>query len=469
MNCQTIFFRSLLLVLISLTTIPVFGQNCAGYEKEMEEYFLNFQTGDQVNIRKIESVYVRCPQPTDKMSLIYHYFKALEVWTAPYLSDESAYHDARFYYEQAAPSFPYLLKAPPKDNFFVTVFFDRAIELETQLGIESIVVQSTSPVQRSRGMDGDPLQSEPGDWKKYTPQQKVTTGSTYRTDGNAATPNTLRKSEYRGGEYRTRSMDEVAQTTEKGEVYGNVGTLNELDALSYLRHQREWDAATLRSKDIAVGATSTYRTRGDIEGSGSPTPDRDYFYNGLTCIYDNLVVRRQPGETAQPVGMVRFGETVARLEGVSPVKQGQLSYISVRLMGGQLGWVPIDAIVPEGKLAAITRPTQGYLSLNFQNAERRNMILFRASELVVMEKVDNGYILVTTRNGEKRAWINGIGELSIDPLDVEIAGKIHDALKQNNLTARKAQLQRIRAIPGYEQSELAYVVKELLAESYSMN
>jgi hypothetical protein len=487
MNRSKILSYSLMTLLFGLLCLPVSAQSCLGYEKEMEEYFLNFQSGNQVNIRRVESVFSRCPRPTDKMSLIYYYFKSLEAWTAEYLSDEAAYHDARFFYEKAALHFPYFLDSPEKDEFFVNMYFDRAIALETQLGIESIsynVPPEALNDPLTRGADNARYQSRYAgnvQWEKYTPFRNDVSSSTYRSADpypDASSAN-FRKSQYRSGSYQEETDD--AELIElNGETFGNVGNLNSLHPVEYLRYQREWENATSRSLAISGGGTATQRTRGELEQdydqnqganlrTAAPRTIAPDSYAGLVSIYDDVVVRRQPGESAQPVGLVRFGESVARLDQISPVQSGKRKYVSVRLAGGQLGWIPTDVIVPEGKLAVITNHTKGYVSLNPEAARDRGMILFRAAELVVLEAIQGDYILVTSRNAEKSAWVRGIGGLSIDPIDIQIGAKIHEAFSQNNITVRKAQLQRIRFIPGFEQSQLTMVVQELLAESYSMN
>ncbi|MEL6593873.1 MAG: hypothetical protein AAFQ68_27470, partial [Bacteroidota bacterium] len=125
MKIHAIFLRALIAATLCVSVSFVSAQGCSGYERELEEYFYNFQPGSTTpNIKQVEMVYARCAKPSPKMELIYHYLKAMDVWYADYLSDEAAYHDARYYYEKAAAYFAYLVDAPASDEYFVDLYFN---------------------------------------------------------------------------------------------------------------------------------------------------------------------------------------------------------------------------------------------------------------------------------------------------------------------------------------------------------
>lgn len=476
MKIHAIFSRTFLVMALSLGISFASAQTCSGYERELEEYFYNFQPGtNTLNMRQVEMVYARCPNPTPKMALVYYYLKSMDIWYADYLSDEAAYHDARYFYEKAAAYFAYLVDAPENEAFFVNLYFDRAQSLQNQLGIDQIAIQPL-PVQtgQSRGSDEliEPYQFK---WQKYTPARSEGDNSTYRTRGtadNEIDQSTLRKREYRDGEYQEVSRGTPEGQEIEGETYGAVGSLASLNAYDYLRFRKDWNKQTQYSEDIVNNPNNegTLSRGGDANArmAGPNNVSANTTYKGLICIYDNAVVRTKPGETASPVGLVRFGETVARLQNQNPVKHAGNTYYSVRLQSGQLGWMVSHALVQDGRVAVITETAKGYLSVNPQTARDRNMIVFLAGELVVLEGVSGDYIRIVSRDAQKRAWVRGIGELSIDEMDIMIGEKLYEASQQNSISMRKAILQGIRNMPGFEQSELADDVLKVLNDSYSM-
>jgi len=472
MKIQAFFSHALVLLILCSGVRFASAQTCSGYERELEEYFYNFQPGtNTIDIRQLEMVYARCPQPTPKMALVYYYLKSMDIWYADYLSDEAAYHDARFFYEKAAAYFAYLVDAPSEESFFVNLYFDRAQALQNQLGIDHIAIQPL-PVQTSqtRGSDNtsDPYQYQ---WQKYTPDRSAGDNSTYRTRGVAENPvneSTLRKSEYRNGEYQETTRGATPDQVIEGETYGAVGSLSSLNAYDYLRFRKDWDKQTMRSEGI-VSDPSNGISRGTNPNARVAAPATPQTaYKGFVCIYDNAVVRTKPGEIASPVGLVRFGEAVAFVPNQQPIKEAGNTYYSVRLQTGQLGWMVSHALVSDGRLAVITETAKGYLSLNPQTARDRNMIVFVPGELVVLEGVSGDFIRVVSRDAEKRAWVRGIGELSIDEMDIIIGEKLYEASRQNSISMRKAILQEIRNLPGFEQSELADDVLKILNDSYTM-
>lgn len=474
MKIQAFFLRAFVLLTLASGISFAAAQTCSGYERELEEYFYNFQPGtNSLDIRQVEMVYARCPQPTPKMALVYYYLKSMDIWYADYLSDEAAYHDARYFYEKAAAYFAYLVDAPQEESFFVDLYFDRAQSLQNQLGIDQIDIQPL-PTQPSQTR-GDARIAEPYEyqWHKYTPDRKEGNHSTYRTRGmadNTIDETTLRKSEYHNGEYQEVSRSSSAEQIVEGEAYGAVGSLSSLNAYDYLRFRRDWEKQTMRSEDIfnnpsdEVELSRSNNANARLAQQNNATVS----YKGLVCIYDNAVVRTKPGETASPIGLVRFGETVAYIQNQNPVKEAGNVYYSVRLQNGQLGWMVSHALVADGRLAVITETAKGYLSANPETARDRNMIIFVPGELVVLEGVSGDYIRIVSRDAQKRAWVRGIGELSIDEMDILIGEKMYEASRQNSISMRKAILQGVRNLPGFEQSELADDVLKILNDSYTM-
>ncbi|MDP5169732.1 MAG: hypothetical protein NWR72_05765, partial [Bacteroidia bacterium] len=98
--------RAGMLAAIALMTTPhTYGQSCLVFEREMETLFLNHQAKTPVPRQDLEQIRSRCPEPSRKMLLIYNFFRAVDAYQSPDLSDRESYDRAVAYYNRAAEHF----------------------------------------------------------------------------------------------------------------------------------------------------------------------------------------------------------------------------------------------------------------------------------------------------------------------------------------------------------------------------
>ena len=206
------------------------------------------------------------------------------------------------------------------------------------------------------------------------------------------------------------------------------------------------------------------RSRGADQARVSNTGTA-FDYHGLICVWDNVVARMEPNSKATPLNVIRFGEEVARIGNQLPIQTDNSVYIQVQLTTGHLAWVNQSAFISDGKLAVLTSNVN---AANSPDARSREFVNMKAGQLLVLEDVDGDFIKVAVHNSENKFWIRGTDHISIEPIDLEVAMHINQALEAPSAEERRQQLQRIRQLEGFSRSELSGLVVELLTNSYSL-
>ena len=455
---------SLIALCLILTFQTLNGQTCKVYEREIQEYFMSHEYGEQVNIRLLNSIYRRCNTPTDKMNLIFNYFQAIAALSDEWLSDQEAYETSTYYYDQAAKYFS-ALSLDERDQFSAQ-FFERAEGLEVTMA----ALAYDLGYRRENRYYGEYGQLD--NWKKdeiaYNDYEDypLTRGSSSsrveRTDPQ---------------EDFTRGRGGLVGTQEKsyninGEPYGYVGNLSQINPISYLGYRRkaqpdpwtsELEENTPREELTRSSSNSSANARigidaGSLDVLRSVNEDEVYL-----SAWDLAEVRETPG-TASTFMTLQFGEPVARVN-ENPVSRSNTNFVKIRTRSGRMGWVEASSLVPNGKLAAITRQTVGY-ERSAAGTTNRQIVSFAGGELVILEQYKNDWVKVISRNGRKEAWLQGIDNLTIEETDIRIAMALYIAMQTQSSSIRQVQLEQIRRMAGFQQSELAPVIYQHIEATY---
>lgn len=446
--------------------------SCTVYERELQEIFTAYKPGSQINLRRVEDIYAACPRPGEKMSLIYYYFKSVSAFLSDKRSERSAFEDAAYYYDLCARHFPYLVQAGPEDRAFTDLFFARAEQVELSLGNESRRLNYYLDSYRYGASSEEvwakknpPVNSESAQGKSrgIEPAEEITFT---RSADNPAVP----------AKTSTANM-RLRDDSPAGEDFGYVGKLEALTFMDYLRFRGE----TQEAQEALAQQTGEYTMRsslvppapsGAILIAESPGPDEivndwmaelssnDLEYIPMVSFRDDLLLRNKPGSSGGSNGKIAFFEKVARFADVATANADGRKYVKVRTHSGKIGWVDESGLVEEGQVAVFVSSARGVLNLSESARYDRNAIVFLPGEAVVLEAADGNWVRVVTRNGEKRAWVQGVSQLSIEPMEVEIGVKYGEALREASASLRMARLEDIRRMSGFEQSELAPVINQ---------
>ncbi|MEZ4828200.1 MAG: SH3 domain-containing protein [Bacteroidia bacterium] len=494
-----------LLLVFSGFSTPVTAQNCLSYERELEQYFLSYQSGDRVDLDYIERMKWRCDQPTAKMELIYYFFKSVVAFRSENLSDREAYEQATYYYDLCAKNFPWLTRAGNSEAAFTEMFFEKAEGLEAALATLAYELK-IYPESRKYGETDDNSVWSKNDIAPLNPAS----GENSRGMDDPASGSFDKKYVYQG-KYVNENYEAPRPRIENGEPYGWVGNLGTIDPINYVkwnqtRSDYEWttrsadtDGASYRTAEPAVvydpyilnqpavtydPSASTYRSDGSNyrEAYAAPAPavsaSDPYYLNDEwvekleksgtpILVYvsnrDLCPLYAEPGAFGRQIGFLSFGETVAQIKGENnkPTQRDGFNYLPVVNDKGQKGWVELSTVVRDGRLATFTKATRGYVNVNSNTSETertadRNAILFQAGELVVLTGINKTNVKVLSQTRDKEGWLSSTESLSIDPLDVHVAFQMQEAMKQP--AARDQQQALIRLSQEYPDSELTPVV-----------
>ena len=125
--------KILVLLFISCFCLSAFSRDCLIYERELEAYFEQYQSGDMVDMDLLDRLDRRCEYPSEKFNMILYYFLAVDAYHSNSLTDEEAYYKASSYYDKCASYFS-SFDWTSRERFIETLY-TRAEGLEVVLPI----------------------------------------------------------------------------------------------------------------------------------------------------------------------------------------------------------------------------------------------------------------------------------------------------------------------------------------------
>ncbi|MEZ4771654.1 MAG: hypothetical protein R3D00_00645 [Bacteroidia bacterium] len=503
------FVSVILLLILCGFGAGLYAQSCIAYEREMEQYFLSYESGDPVDMDYLERLKWRCDAPTQKMELVYYFFKSAVAFRSERLSDKEAYEQATYYYDLCARNFPWLVKAGSADATFTEKFFEKAEGLETALATLAYDLRYYPETRKYGEIDDKDIWSKK-DIEPLTRPDVVSRGM------DDPAENTFDKKYVYQGKYVDEPAYELARPRiENGEPYGWVGTLDEIDPINFVKWQQTrqdmvntWDvdggAIASRGQVAPVydpyilnnnqtqlyDPSASYRTEGSYREaapaiSSAPASVADPYYlndewveklekRGIGMyVYvsnrDLCPVYAEAGAFGRQIGYLSFGETVVQIKGENnkPVQRDGFNYLPVQTGKNQTGWVELSTVVRDGRLATFTKATRGFVNVNANTSESertsdRNALLFQAGELVILTGINKTNVKVLSQSRDKEGWLSSTETLSIDPLDVHVAFRMQDAMKQPS--AKDQQNALIRLSQDYPDSALTPAVVAKIQE-----
>ena len=514
MTGQTNFLRKSLFLAVGLLVLApsLSAQSCFVFEREMETLFLAHQPKSPVPQQELERIRARCPEPSQRMLLIYNFFRAVDAYQSTTLTDREAYDLAVHYYNRAATHFSVLSELDLQDPFF-KVFYQRADEFE--LALDDLAAQA--------GVIGRTNSYSDLGYTRGAASRTAASGTSYRQSGQAGYTSTAAQqvnwnrenavlpdradidatrsqarlagpgaqswetsSNTRTSSANQRTRSAAPSATRSLDTYAGVtyvGSLSQIDPLTYLRFSRS---------NATASSAASMRTASS--GTSAPRPEElwQYRYNDPgqsvtrsseptqanartqapattspagTTVFVNIgssqALTNRPGKSSPAIAELPYGTAVYRVPGSAPSYQQGEFYLQVQTVDGQIGWMPQAKLVEDGRLAVVVEPV---------NAESQaGMVPFYPAEPIVLAKYEGGKALVVGRDGRKTGWISDLATLSIAEEDLQIADLITEAMSHTSVYARRAKLADIQRHPAYFQSPLALVVDRLVVEEAQRN
>ncbi|MDW3650763.1 MAG: hypothetical protein R8P61_27050 [Bacteroidia bacterium] len=458
--------KILVLLFISCFCLSAFSRECLIYERELEAYFEQYQSGDMVDMDLLDRLDRRCEYPSEKFNMILYYFLAVDAYHSNSLTDEEAYYKASSYYDKCASYFS-AFDWTSKERF-IENFYTRAEGLEVvlaDLAYDLDLDRRDRYVQNARGVNASP-------WRKTNVIRfSKDIAEVDRGQRNPEPSPGFSRQYADGDEYSKYPKFKPNPTYDKeGEPYGYVGNITDVNPIDYIKfvgnhrsnpRERENDILYTFSEERARYAeeyANARVSRGNYRqisrGQREPLLEGD-----LIAKNERIELMDKPGVKSLTGESLGFGEYALRVPSQAPVVKGGKSYMKVEVRGGRTGWVPSEAIVQRGELAVLLENTRGYPKINMRNNDR-NAVLFKAGELVILEDYREGMVKAVSRNGQKSAWIKSLGNISIEEEDLQIATLLHTALNTYSDRDLRSQLEAIKYVPGFATSPLSRIVED---------
>ncbi|MEL6134035.1 MAG: hypothetical protein AAFR59_11790 [Bacteroidota bacterium] len=434
--------RSLHLILFSLLvsflSLPSEAQvySCFAVEEELEAYFYTYSPRLPANTQLIQKLWSSCEAPTGKMELMYYYLRSSHTLLVNERNPRIGFLDARKYYRRAANQF-YLLDTYDSESRFVKLYEIRIQQLEEELSVLGQRYNQEFAGQRSRGASA-PLSTIGSTWAKQQMEQDEIVEKSPEVMQN------LFKKESKLLELTGMSR---ADSSEE-ETYGLMGIVNEVSLLSYLN----WKSQEQDAFD-----------KGELYDAGAWISVLGEQYITFLASGDYISLRAEPKVGGRELSKLMFGQAVAVHEDMESTNYKGIEFIEVETETGLKGWVPMDNLIEDGYVSAVI---QAVVARSIPNKRfDRNVILLQPGEILVLDRVREGWVEVVNRNQIARGWIeeDQVNEvLSIAAADVRVAQDFYQAMRLPNLLDREDALKAILNLPAFAASNLKELIRSEL-------
>ncbi|MEL6624259.1 MAG: hypothetical protein AAFQ83_03860 [Bacteroidota bacterium] len=432
--------RSLSIILLSLLlSIAVFESkaqvyNCFAVEEELEAYFFTYSPKLPANTQLIQKLWTSCEKPTGKMELIYYYLRSSHTLLANERNPRIGFLESRKYYRLAAKQF-YLLDTYKPESRFVKLYEIRIQQLEEELSVLGQRYNQDFAGQRSRGEAPD-VRTGGSTWAKQQLEQDQIIEKSPEVMSN------LFRKESKLMEL-TGATRADADTSE--DAYGFMGLVNDVNLLAYL----DWKSNEQDAFD-----------KGELYDAGAWIEVLGEAYITFVASGDYISLRAEPRVGAKELTKLMFGQGVAVHEDAQLTNYKGIEFIEVETETGVRGWVPVDNLIEDGYVATVI---QAVVARNIPNKRfDRNVILLQPGELLVLDRVREGWVEVVNRNQIARGWIEEaqVNEvLSIAAADVRVAQDFYQATRLPNLLDREDALRAILSLPAFAASDLQELIR----------
>ncbi|GAB4412830.1 MAG: hypothetical protein OHK0039_19180 [Bacteroidia bacterium] len=172
----------------------------------------------------------------------------------------------------------------------------------------------------------------------------------------------------------------------------------------------------------------------------------------LTCAWERVPLRSQPGKTGPYVSHVYFGERVEKMGQEAYMPEEKRTYLQVRSADGKIGWVHEYLFIEGGMPAVVLQEGRIYERPNTPSTITAKS--FEPGELVVFEAHAGEWISLIGKEKSKKGWIKGAAKISSDTKDIELAAMLESARKEKDATKRQEKLATLLADASQSQSPL---------------
>jgi len=178
------------------------------------------------------------------------------------------------------------------------------------------------------------------------------------------------------------------------------------------------------------------------------------------CAGSKITLFEKPGQGSKVIGNIFYTEELRHLGQEALVKDERINYIEVESTDGRIGWVDDRQLVRDGGIVVLLQDVSVFNKPSTYSTATG--LTFYAGELLILSDWEDNWVFLTGENKRVFGWGEGYERLSVDPIDIEIAGKMRRALMINDPQARKIALQDIGETRGFMGTPMREIVKNTL-------
>ncbi len=176
--------------------------------------------------------------------------------------------------------------------------------------------------------------------------------------------------------------------------------------------------------------------------------------------FDQVPLFSDPGAQSNVITPILYTEELKHLGQEAFVKVDRSNYIFVETADGNRGWVDDRFLVRNGGVVVILQEVPIFDKPNTYSTGTG--LRFGPGELLILSDWQDNWIYLTGEKKRKFGWVEGYDRLSVDALDIQIAGKMRRAMLIDDPSEKVIALQSIGRTDQFMGSPLRDVVRELV-------
>lgn len=178
------------------------------------------------------------------------------------------------------------------------------------------------------------------------------------------------------------------------------------------------------------------------------------------CVWSKVNLYAEPGQGAEIVSYVLFGEALQHLGEEALVRRERNNYLLVEAQDGARGWIDDQYVVRNAGLVVMLRNARVFNKPSTYSSS--SGLQFYAGELVILSDWEDNWVYLTGEEGRVFGWVEGYERLSVEPEDIEVAGLLRKALMIADPNDQMIALRNIASMPDLAASPVRGIVEDIL-------
>jgi hypothetical protein len=180
------------------------------------------------------------------------------------------------------------------------------------------------------------------------------------------------------------------------------------------------------------------------------------------CVWPQVPLFAEPGQSSELATYALFGEELRHLGEEALVRRERNNYVLVETRDGVRGWIDDQYIIRHAGLAVMLENARVFNKPS--SYATSSGLRFYAGELVVLSDWEENWVYLTGEKGRIFGWVEGYDRLSVEAIDIEVAGMLRRALMIEDPNDQLIALRSILSRSEYSRSPVYRIVEDVVAQ-----